>query len=299
VLPDFFIAGAPKCGTTALSEYLRSHPNVLMAYPKEPHYFAEDFGGYRAVEDWEAYRGLFRRRARRHLVAGEASVWYLYSEVALRNIGGRLPDARIVVLLRDPIAMVRSLHTHFLANFYEDQPELARAWELQSERRQGRHLPPRCPVPAFLQYARVARLGEQVENLMQIFPADRVKCILQEDLAADPRATYLDVLDFLALPDDGRHAFPRRNTARANRLDRLAGLVQHPPPAMRRAWRALKGAAGPGVIRVAEGLQRLNTKPAAKVPLDAALRGEMAAEFHSDIARLAALIGRDLSHWGS
>ena len=47
MLPDFFIVGAPKCGTTAISEYLRTHPRIFMCKPKEPHYFALDIPGYR------------------------------------------------------------------------------------------------------------------------------------------------------------------------------------------------------------------------------------------------------------
>ena len=62
--PNFFIVGAPKCGTTALSEYLREHPNAFLCQPKEPHYFATDFPTHRYVTKEEAYLKLFREAGR-------------------------------------------------------------------------------------------------------------------------------------------------------------------------------------------------------------------------------------------
>ena len=86
--PDFFILGAPKCGTTALSEYLRRHPRVFVSRPKEPHYFCADFDYYYAPgqRTEEHYLRLFAEADEGHLAVGEASVWYLYSEDAARNI---------------------------------------------------------------------------------------------------------------------------------------------------------------------------------------------------------------------
>ena len=84
-IPNFFIVGAPKCGTTALYEYLRAHPNVFMPELKEPHFFAKDLGGYPRIKTLEAYRELFEARAAQHLAVGEASVYYLRSAVAIRN----------------------------------------------------------------------------------------------------------------------------------------------------------------------------------------------------------------------
>lgn len=72
--PTFFIIGAPKCGTTALSEYLREHPNVFVSIPKEPHYFAEDFVRYRRVETLKDYMDIFRSASDKHFTVGEVSV---------------------------------------------------------------------------------------------------------------------------------------------------------------------------------------------------------------------------------
>src|SRR5690349_21884975 len=84
--PNFFIVGAPKCGTTALYEYLRPHPNVFLPRVKEPHFFATDLGTYPAVKTRAAYDRLFADSLAEHTRVGEASVYYLRSSAALANI---------------------------------------------------------------------------------------------------------------------------------------------------------------------------------------------------------------------
>ena len=108
-IPNFFIVGAPKCGTTALCEYLKYHPNVFMSTPKEPHYFAEDFERYRHVKTEDKYLALFGDCNDRHLMIGEASVFYLRSTRAVSLIRDFNPDAKIIVMLRNPVDMVYSL----------------------------------------------------------------------------------------------------------------------------------------------------------------------------------------------
>ena len=86
-LPNFFIVGAPKCGTTALHAYLSQHPDVFMSDPKEPHYFGSDLDfRYRRRPSDAQYRSYFAGAGDRRRI-GEASVWYLYSECAADEIG--------------------------------------------------------------------------------------------------------------------------------------------------------------------------------------------------------------------
>ena len=72
--PNFFIVGAPKCGTTALSHYLRQHPRIFFSLPKEPHYFATDLPRYRMVTHEPAYLEYFRGAGPQHTAVGEGSV---------------------------------------------------------------------------------------------------------------------------------------------------------------------------------------------------------------------------------
>jgi len=81
-LPNFFIVGAPKSGTTALNQYLNSHPNIFMA-PKERHFFVDSFNGRESID---SYLRLFKRSSDQHYALGEASVWYLHTPEPLQNI---------------------------------------------------------------------------------------------------------------------------------------------------------------------------------------------------------------------
>jgi hypothetical protein len=114
--PDFFIVGARKCGTTALAEYLREHPGIFFSDPKEPHYFAKDFHGYQPAyaTDWDKYLALFSGHTPTQLRSGEGSVWYFYYDNALANIRRSIPDAKLIVMVREPADMLHSqlLWTH-------------------------------------------------------------------------------------------------------------------------------------------------------------------------------------------
>ncbi len=114
VTPNFFIVGAPKCGTTALYEYLRPHPSIFMPRHKEPHYFASDLGTYPFIKTLDDYRRLFDGAGPQHLRVGEASVYYLRSTTAIANIRAFNPDAKLIAMFRNPVEMVHSLHSQLL-----------------------------------------------------------------------------------------------------------------------------------------------------------------------------------------
>ena len=107
--PDFFIAGALKCGTTSLWNYLRAHPAVFMPANKEPNYFCSDLPADLRVGTLAEYEALFST-APPHALTGEASVFYLYSKVAIGQIMAHNANAKIIVMLRDPIEAARSMH---------------------------------------------------------------------------------------------------------------------------------------------------------------------------------------------
>ena len=297
VVPNFFLAGAPKCGTTALSEYLNSHPNVFMSYPKEPSYFADDLAPFRAVTTLCDYQALFKNRTRNHAAVGEASVWYLYSQNAMKRIREFNRNAKIILVFRDPIDFVQSIHSHFVFNFNEDRSDFIEAWQLQEERREGRHHPERCIAPQILQYRAMANFSHYLERVLTIFPKEQVRCVVFENFVANPREVYLDVLDFLRLPDDGRVNFPRVNEAKSHRSKRLGSLLLCPPPLLRTSWRFLKKACGPEISRVLDGAIRLNAIPTNRKPLPLEFRQQLAEEFRPSVAKLSRLMDRDLGFW--
>ncbi|HMM49307.1 MAG TPA: sulfotransferase [Miltoncostaeaceae bacterium] len=297
--PNFFILGAPKCGTTALAEYLRQHPRVFMSTPKEPHYFCDDFDYYYAPgqRSLDHYLRLFEDADERHLAVGEASVWYLYSQTAAANIAAFAPEARAIVMVRNPLELVPSLHGQLLYEVDEDVADVATAWALQGARARGEHLPPSVRVPAFLQYGAAASLAGQLERVYASIPRERVLVIVFDDLRADAGAVYRRTLEFLGVPDDGRTEFPRVNPNTVHRAPRVAKLTQRPPRAALAAARAVKKVTGIRKLGVLDRVRSRNRVVAERAPLAPEFLAELANHFHADVARLSELIDRDLTGW--
>jgi hypothetical protein len=295
--PTFFIIGAPKCGTTSLYEYLRTHPNVFMPWLKEPHYFADDFPTYRTVHTEKDYLSLFADAGSAHIAVGEASVFYLFSTVAVRNILRFAPDAKLVVMLRNPVEMVHSLHSQFLYGFRENEKDFRRAWELQPARARGEALPPHCIEPAHLQYSAVGRLGEQVARLLGSASREQVRFFLFDELNASPAAVYSELLEFLGLPHDGRVHFPAINQNRTHRSEALARFLMRPPYPLDLVKSTVKRVFRLRNTRIANTVYGRNQVRAPRVPLGPEMREMLTREFRPDIELLAGLIGEDLEHW--
>ena len=296
--PSFFIVGAPKCGTTALYEYLRPHPNIFMPEIKEPHFFARDLGTYPRVKTLDDYLALFAPATGRHLQLGEASVYYLRSTVAIPAIREFNPEAKLIAMFRDPVDMVYSLHSQLLHVSEESVADFEAAWRLQERRARGLDLPPRIRSPLLVQYAEVGRFGTQVERMLASFPREQVKLILYDDFAESPQRIYDEVIAFLGVPHDGRTEFPRINENKGVRVAWLRRFYRKPPPALREAVRSLKRAVGGETISAAKKkLVALNTVRERRAPLSPALRAEIAAGFQEEVALLGRLMNRDLSHW--
>ncbi len=191
VTPNFFIVGAPKCGTTAMYNYLAAHPDVFMPRTKEPTFFAQDLDeGKRGddrlfTRDLDQYLALFSdwRGERR---VGEGSVWYLYSKIAADQIKQFAPDARIIVMLRDPVEMMHSLHAHRLARGAEDLESFEEALRAEKDRANGERFPKHAYVLKGLLYTEVVKYASQVEEYLNTFGRDRVLVLIFEEFVATP-----------------------------------------------------------------------------------------------------------------
>jgi hypothetical protein len=295
-LPDFFIVGAPKCGTTALASYLRAHPRIFLSRVKEPNYFCFDAPGLRVIDRLDTYGRLFAS-AKPGQLCGEASTAYLFSNDAVPAILDANPAARIIVLVRDPLEMVLSHHSQKLYSLEENEPDFEIAWRLSAERAQGRKVAADCRAPRYLDYRAIGRLGEQVRRLKTLVPETQLHTIVFDDLRADPGAVYRDTLAFLGLTQDGQNAFAIVNARKTNAWPALARLLRRPPAPVRRLKLAAKRAFPAQTKAVGLFVHRLNQRPQERPTLAESVRGEMVAAFKDDVLLLAELLKRDLSHW--
>jgi Sulfotransferase family len=299
--PDFFLVGAPRCGTTSLSRYLGAHPHVCFSVPKEPHYFT-----YVDPPSTEAlrhdYLELFfgHYDPALHRAIGEGSVSTLYFPEAVERILRYAPEARFIAMVRNPVEMIPSYHARLLFVLEEDEPDLRRAWELQAERARGLHLPRGCRDPRLLLYANVGRLGHHLEALQRRVDAARLHVIVYDDLVSDTLGVYRRVLDFLGLAYDGRTEFKRKTESRSYRWLWLHRLLYRPPaPVVRLAIRQHRksGSRGFRLRQLRTRLRKWNRIERPLAPLDPDMRRALRETFVDDVTRLGTLLGRDLSHW--
>jgi hypothetical protein len=230
-LPDFFIVGHPKSGTTALYEALRSHPQIFMPEMKEPVFFATELPRqahrYVAPETLAEYTALFEDALPTQRV-GEASASYLWSRAAAGGIAALVPDARIIAILREPASFLHSFHLQMVQSHNESVKNLPRALALEGKRREGRRLPPRSSWPQLLLYSEQIRYTEQLRRYHERFGRERVLVLIYDDYRKDNPGTVSEVLSFLDVPEGSPIEINRANPSvrmRSQRLDEVLNAV--------------------------------------------------------------------------
>ena len=294
--PDFAIVGAPRCGTTALYRYLAAHPGISMSSRKEPHFWSPDVPRRLKVSNPADYAALWTRAPPGSL-RGEASPDYLRSRIAVPRLLAAQPDARFVAMVRNPVELVRSLHSIMVLGLNEDVRDFEAAWKLQSCRQLGRSIPPGCIEPVLLQYAAYGSIGDQLERFMAIVPPGQRRVVLFDDFRADPRSQYLRVLDLLGLADDGRAEFAPVSANRALRSPLLARLARRLPHALGSLYAPARAAARAFGLRPLALVEKVNRPLAPRQPLREAFEAELIAEFLPQIEKVERLVGRDLANW--
>lgn len=300
--PDFFIVGAPKSGTTSLHAYLSAHPAIFMAR-KEQHFFGSDLADVYAQPSADTYFASFSG-GRSATMRGDASVWYLRSRRAAQEIHAYNPRARIIAILRNPVDLLHSYHIQCLWGGWEDIRDFKAALAAEAERRNGRRIPPmNRSNPWRLLYRDVVRFADPIERYLSLFGRERVKVLLFDDLIERPAQTYSTVLGFLGVDTTFRPQFSVVNPNKYNRshtVRRVVNALQYPSARVRRVGRRLvpvRAVRRAVLNEVVPMVTRWNMRVTPRPPIDPELRSRLTAEFAPDVARLSALLGRDLSHW--
>jgi hypothetical protein len=310
-IPNFFIVGAPKAGTTSLYAYLEQHPQIYMSPLKETYYFASEvrvenfsaderarvtreahglaqylrgdmrtkrFGA--VVSSWDDYLKLFQQ-ARDEIAIGEATPHYLWSETAARNIAARIPHARIIISLRNPVDRAFSNYLHMLTagatrrSFREQIDANLRC----TDKKFGLDWP-------FLEFGQYT---QQIQRYLEQFPRTQIHISLYEDLEGAPERLMSDLFAFLGVDRDfGTNVSRRHNqpaipksaaAAYAMKLPLLPRMVKIVPAPMRQRLRSLL------------------LRSRASLAMDPTDRAFLTDYYREEIGKLAALLDRDLSGW--
>ena len=283
-----------------MAHYLGSHPDIFMAR-KEMNVFGADlrFGPQFYRRDLGAYLSEFAPRQGQRR-AGEASVWHLFSSQAAAEIKAFNPEARIIIMLREPAEMLYSLYHQFRFDGNEPLPAFEKALAAQDERRAGRGIGRQTYFAQGLVYRDTVRYAEQVRRYFETFGRSRVHVILYEEFAGGVEASYRAVLDFLEVPATGVEIdFQVINGNKGVRNPALRAVLSD--RFIRATAVAVARRLPQPLFRLLHDIERrlwkMNERPAKRLPLASDLRAALRRELAPEIECLSALLGRDLALW--
>ena len=306
--PSFFISGHSKCGTTALSRFLDQHPGLFVSKPEETNYFCPSWCRAEGppslfVPRTEAeYLALFDD-AEANQVCGEASATYLYSPESADLIHAFDPEARIIMIFREPVDFLRSYHVQMLKNAPaegETVRDLGKAIELEAARREGRELPDACLIPEMLLYGSDRlRYEEHYDRFAALFPPDQILAMTYDDFRGDNAGTVRRVFEFLGVDPDFEPALGDHNTGgskvRSRRAQSLIRRATHSKGVGAKARSLMPARMRKRVVRAAYGRFALEEAR----PLDPELEMELRERALPHVAELGRRMERSLlDEWG-
>ncbi len=299
-LPDFFVAGVPKAGTTALHAALARHPELYLSPVKEPKFFLTDEqpppaqggpGDARTYREqvWRRsdYEALFSA-APAGALRGESTPFYLYSQAAQERIRALVPEAKLIVVLRDPIERAHSNWTHLWSAGLDPIDDFVRACAAEDRRIAD-------GWADFWHYLNLGLYGRQLEHLYSVFPREQVLVFRYRALIADPAGLLNIVCRFLGVQQDVVTEVPRENvTAQPNPTGRhrfIGRLLRTSSAVTSRLPRHV----GSSVVGVLE--RRLQADAQPRQPLTWEQRQALIRYFEADIRLLESITGEDFGDW--
>ena len=290
-MPNFLIVGAAKAGTTSLHEYLRQHPEIFMPEWKELSFFiGNPCGLLHRVKNERLYFKVFAD-AKKYKAVGEASTGYLFDEAAAQMIRDKLGLIKIIIILRDPVAMSYSLYNQQVRKEGETCVAFESALAAEEGRRQSENFRQRCyGWHANYYYYHRGLYFEQVKRYLDIFGEERVKIILFDELAEATVNAVKDVYMFLGVDDTFVPDIKVHNPA--------GGIIRIP-----KFWedyglflKTYQFLFSKNVFKkIPHLIRNIGRKPPR--PINPETAHDLRQKFQNDICRLERLIGKDLAAW--
>ena len=294
--PEFIVIGAARSGTTALHSYLSQHPHIFMPAEKEPNFFSFEGEDLKCVgpgadfinnsiTDLEKYQNIFAQ-VPESTTCGEASPLYLFVPKTAERIKHHIPQARLIVLLRNPIEQAYSHFLYATKQAVESEPDFVKALNLEEKRLSDGWQP-------LFGYSRFPRYAEQLERFFEHFPKDRMFIRTYEDFQEDPERILRELFGFIGVDPEFQPDMSNRPNAggvpknrafqdflmKSNPITRAIGYVV--PQGLRLAIR--------------DKMSAMNLKEKEGMPDEA--RRILKDRLSDEIRALEKLIDRDLSAW--
>lgn len=302
-MPNFFIVGTARSATTSLDQYFRSHPEIYMQKIKDTHYFAasqfpssfkgpgDDHLNRRIIRDETQYNQLFTNAAGKKAI-GEASAFYLSSPGTAERIAQAVPDAKILIILRDPIERAYSAYM-LLRRDNRETLGFAEGLRLEEERKQQGFEP-------MWQYKELSLYYKQVKYYLDVFGAQHVKVLLYDELFTNSIPALRDIFTFLGVREDiVIDTSIRYNTGGVPISPKLYtwmdNFINAPSPLGKRVKSLV-----PLQLRTQVGSKIMEkiVKPIPMVSqIDSQTYTQLKEYFAEDVRKLEGLLHRDLSNW--
>lgn len=301
--PDFFIVGAPKCGTTSLYHYLKQHPQIFMPDLKEPRYFSTDLNVPSKVENFKNYLNLFKCE-KEGLLLGEATPLYLYSKKACKEIHEFNPNAKIIIILRNPVDFLRSLYNQRLYSGIENAKNI---YEIIEAELKGISIT-RNSSPMLLPMVMI-RFSQNIKRYFDTFGREQVLIIVLDDLRSNPAEVYRSILRFLDVDTGFKPTFEVQNAAKTFKNNFLGNFLNSPIP---KPFRSIVKKRLPTplhkiCVMIFKNIWGTLTKPLKKAntrfetthlpPIKPELRQRLQIELELEINQLSKILNRDLISW--
>ena len=308
-LPDFFIVGAAKAGTTSIYQYLKQHPEIYLPPIKEVNFFCTDiqiknfrpdyagsvftdvdawiasgmktelFHGF--LQHWNQYEKIFQQAEGKKAI-GELSNTYLFSEVAAKNIVEKFPEAKIIMVLRHPVERAFShylmdfknglVNENFLIEFNRDKNKEKKGWGISNL------------------YFELGLYSEQVKRYIDLFSNDRIKIFLFDDLVNDERAVFKTICNFLNIDSGFQFDFETKHNQNTFPKNKWVAAISK-----QKFIRQFIKNIIPDKIKNRIKKTAFSSKNVPKLSEED--RTTVTALYKDDVLKLAELIRRDLNHW--
>ena len=291
-LPNLFIPGFAKAGTTALASALSDHPSVYVPFSKEPHFFSND-------TLWsEGLRGYIERHykdAEQFPIRVDATPHYLFYPKAAKRIAETIPeqDQRFIVMLRDPVARAYSLYWNMRHEGHE-MLSFEDAIRAEEERTRTHGVAVASRGNLRFQYVASGLYASQLEAWFPHLPRARFLYVFMDDLESDPSSVMREVIKFTGLGTSQQLSIQRRNESASPRSMRFQRWLRDPSPGLRPLRRMLPAA---WRDRIVASLLKLNRRRKSYGPMNPSTEHVLRERFSEDIRGLERITGRDLRMW--
>ena len=293
--PDFFIVGAPKCGTTALHQCLKQHPGIFMPSTKLD-FFGKDLHFKTSRLTRQQYLQHFHAVKDEEL-AGDIYVMYLFSKLAASEIKQFNPHAKIIIMLRNPVDLIYSHHNQLIFDGDEVITNFQEALEAENDRKKGLKIPPTLiNLVDGLYYKEIVKFYEQVKRYLDELGRENVHIILYDDLKDNFKHVYRETLKFLCVNTEFIPEIEVVNPSKSYHSYFLHRMMRQTPYILKWLFRCIVPFK-PLRHNIMLHAEKMNVYYGERTAMNENLKRQLNNEFRDEIMQLGDLIGKDLNNW--